>query len=100
MDCSRKMAGAQSAFQTRHAPRLCSGERTRLRVLLLAPRQKLFRKVRDREGAIASTRGACAPRSKNPSFLVEGKVQLDPGFVCLVDPGRLCHQAFAFRALG
>ena len=32
------------------------------RVLVLAPRQTIFGKVRDREGAIASTRGACAPQ--------------------------------------
>jgi hypothetical protein len=49
-----------------------SGERTRPRVLVSAPRRNLFNacneriscktKVREREGAIASTRGACAPR--------------------------------------
>jgi hypothetical protein len=39
-----------------------SGERTRLRVLFSAPRRKSPEKVRDRDGAIASTRDACAPR--------------------------------------
>ena len=32
--------------------------------------------------------------------LMERQIQLDPGFVCLVDPGRLRHQALAFGALG
>ncbi len=39
-----------------------SGERTRPRVLFSAPR-RTGEQVRDREGAIARTRGACAPRN-------------------------------------
>jgi hypothetical protein len=52
----------------------CSGERARPRVHFSAPSPKsharttyvnfaVFEKVRDGEGAIASTRGACAPQT-------------------------------------
>ena len=46
------------------------GERTRLACCFRRPRRKQFRmsrhteKVRDGEGAIAGTRGACAPQSE------------------------------------
>src|SRR5216110_227821 len=43
-----------------------SGERTRPRVLVLAPSPKHVFKVRDRDGAITSTRGACAPQTVTP----------------------------------
>jgi DNA ligase-1 len=52
---------------------LRSGERTRPRVLFAAPSPQSGKEVREGEGAFASTRGACGPRSEFHAFAEVGE---------------------------
>jgi DNA ligase-1 len=53
--------------------RLMSGEHTRPRVSLAAPSPQTRESVRENEGAFASTRGACGPRSEFHEFATVGE---------------------------
>ena len=77
-----------------------SGERTRPRVLIAAPRRNVpnRRKVRDGEGAIASTRGACAPQTRLPmKFPRHANSNLPRGVVCRLLAFFCCGDRFDFH---